>query len=159
MVVFAIHWHESATVSTLVFFFWHFFFFFNFCLRRLRCVWELSLVAERRGYSQLQYEGLSLQWLLPLQSIGSITCRLESLQPDSVVGAHHPSWRASLVAQMVKSVCLQCGKPSSFPGSGRSPGEGNGNLHQYPCLGHPTDRGAWRATVHGVAKRLRHDSD
>jgi len=36
--------------------------------------------------------------------------------------------------------------------SGRSPGEGNGNLLQYPCLGNPTDRRAWQATAHGVAK-------
>ena len=37
-------------------------------------------------------------------------------------------------------------------GSGISPGEGNGNLLQYPCLENPMDRGTWRATVHGVAK-------
>ena len=40
----------------------------------------------------------------------------------------------------------------SVPGSGRSPGEGNGNPLQYSCLKNPTDRGAWWATVHGVAK-------
>ena len=40
----------------------------------------------------------------------------------------------------------------SIPGSGRSPGEGNGNTLQYSCLGNPMDRGAWRATVHGAAK-------
>ena len=40
----------------------------------------------------------------------------------------------------------------SIPGSGRSPGEGNGNLLQYSCLENPMDRGAWWATVHGVAK-------
>ena len=40
----------------------------------------------------------------------------------------------------------------SIPGSGRSPGEGNGHPFQYPCLGNPKDRGAWWATVHGVAK-------
>ena len=40
----------------------------------------------------------------------------------------------------------------SIPGLGRSPGEGNGNLPQYPCLESSMDRGAWRATVHGVAK-------
>ena len=40
----------------------------------------------------------------------------------------------------------------SISGSGRSPGEGNGNLLQYSCLGNPMDRGAWRATVYGVAK-------
>ena len=39
-----------------------------------------------------------------------------------------------------------------IPGSGRSPGEGNGNPLQYLCLGNPTDRGAWRATVQGVVK-------
>ena len=37
-------------------------------------------------------------------------------------------------------------------GSERFPGEGNGNLLQYSCLGNPLDRGAWWATVHGVAK-------
>ena len=36
--------------------------------------------------------------------------------------------------------------------SGRSPGEGNGNPLQYSCLENPMDRGAWWATVHGVAK-------
>ena len=39
-----------------------------------------------------------------------------------------------------------------IPGSGRSPGEGNGNPLQYACLGNPMDRGAWWATVHGVAE-------
>ena len=37
-------------------------------------------------------------------------------------------------------------------GSGRSPGRGSGNPLQYSCLENPTDRGAWRATIHGVAK-------
>ena len=41
---------------------------------------------------------------------------------------------------------------SSIPGSGRSPGEGNGNPLQYSCLENPMDRGAWKATVHGVLK-------
>ena len=40
-----------------------------------------------------------------------------------------------------------------FPGSGRSPGEGNGNPLQYSCLEDPTDRGAWLATVHRVCKK------
>ena len=42
--------------------------------------------------------------------------------------------------------------PGSIPGSGRSPGEGNGNPLQYSCLENPMDRGAWQAVVHGVAK-------
>ena len=42
------------------------------------------------------------------------------------------------------------------PGSGRSPGGGHGNPLQYSCLENPTDRGAWWATVHGVAKSQTH---
>ena len=49
------------------------------------------------------------------------------------------------------SVC-NTGDPSSIPGLGRSPGEGNGNPLQYSCLENPMDGGAWWATVHGVAK-------
>ena len=44
------------------------------------------------------------------------------------------------------------GDTSSLPVSERSPGEGNGNPLEYSCLGNPMDRGAWQATVHGVAK-------
>ena len=46
--------------------------------------------------------------------------------------------------------------PGSIPGSGRSTGGGNGNPLQYSCLENPMDRGAWRTTVHGVA-RIGHD--
>ena len=45
----------------------------------------------------------------------------------------------------------------SFPGWRRSPGVGNGDLLQHCCLENFTDRGAWQATVYGVAKSLRHD--
>ena len=55
---------------------------------------------------------------------------------------------------VVKSPPANAGDVGSIPGSGRSPGEGNGNPLQYSCLGNPTDGGAWRATVHGVAKEL-----
>ena len=41
----------------------------------------------------------------------------------------------------------------SVPGSGRSPGGGHGNPLQYSCLENPHRRGAWRATVHSVAKK------
>ena len=41
---------------------------------------------------------------------------------------------------------------SLIPGSGRSPGEGNGYPLQYSCLENSMDRGAWQATVHGVVK-------
>ena len=46
------------------------------------------------------------------------------------------------------------GDVSLIPELGKSPGEGNSNPLQYSCLGNPTDRGAWQATVYGVAKEL-----
>ena len=56
------------------------------------------------------------------------------------------SW-ASLVAQMVNNL-------PAMPGLGRSPGKESGNPLQYSCLGNSMDRGAWWATVHGIAKEL-----
>ena len=53
-----------------------------------------------------------------------------------------------------KESACNAGDQSSIPGSGRSPGEENGNPLQYSCLGNPMDRGAWWATVHGVAEEL-----
>ena len=53
---------------------------------------------------------------------------------------------------MVKNPPANVGDTGSIPGSGRSPGERNGNPFQYSCLGNPKDRGAWWETVHGVAK-------
>ena len=49
------------------------------------------------------------------------------------------------------------GDTGFIPGLGRCPGEENGNPLQYSCLENPMDRGSWQATVHGVAKRVRHD--
>ena len=51
-----------------------------------------------------------------------------------------------------KESACNAGAPGSIPGSGRSPGEGNGNPLQYSCLGNPMDQGAWWATVHAVTK-------
>ena len=51
-----------------------------------------------------------------------------------------------------KASAYSAGDLGSIPGSGRSPGEGNGNPLQYSCLGNPMDKGAWQATVHGVAE-------
>ena len=51
-----------------------------------------------------------------------------------------------------KESACSAGDLGSIPGSGRCPGDGNGNPLQYSCLENPMDRGAWQATVHGVAK-------
>ena len=51
-----------------------------------------------------------------------------------------------------KASACSVGDLGMIPGSGRSPGEGNGNPLQCSCLGNPMDRGAWLATVQEVAK-------
>ena len=61
----------------------------------------------------------------------------------------------SEVALVVKNLLPNAGdtrETGSIPGSGRSPGEGNGYPLQYSCLGNPMDRGARRAIAHGIAK-------
>ena len=69
-------------------------------------------------------------------------------------------WKWSkLVVSGVKASACNAGDLGSIPGSGRSPGEGNGNPLQYSCLENPMDRGAWWAIVHGVAKSRTRLSD
>ena len=53
---------------------------------------------------------------------------------------------------VVKNPPANAGGAGSIPGSGRSPGEGNGNPLQYSCLGNPMDKEARQAIVHGVPK-------
>ena len=58
-------------------------------------------------------------------------------------------------SSVVKNLLANAGATGdlgSIPGLERSPGGGNGNPLQYSCLEKPMDRGAWQATVHGVAK-------
>ena len=64
----------------------------------------------------------------------------------------HTLWWDFPVGSDCKESTCKAGGPDSIPGSGISPGEGNGYLPQYSCLGNPTTRGTWRATVHGVSK-------
>ena len=68
----------------------------------------------------------------------------------------------SQVVLMVKNLPANPGDirdVGSIPGSGRSPGRGNGNPLQYSCLEASMDRGAWWATVHGVVKSQAQLSD
>ena len=55
---------------------------------------------------------------------------------------------------MVKNAPANAGDTSLIPGSGISPGEGDGNALLCSYLGNPPDRRVWRVTVHGVAKEL-----
>ena len=63
---------------------------------------------------------------------------------------------------MVKNLLAKAGDirdKALIPGSGRSPGEGDGKPLQHSCLENPMDVGAWKATVHGVTKSWTRPSD
>ena len=74
------------------------------------------------------------------------------LHPNSVTVSTHYSWFPWWSDS--KEPACNVGHPGLIPGLGRPPGEGNGNPLQYSCLENATDRGAWWATVHGVANEL-----
>ena len=72
-----------------------------------------------------------------------------------VKGSVHPFWGVSQVVLVVKNLLPNAEDIRdvvSVPGLGRFPGGRDGNPLQYSCAEDPMDRGAWRATVHGVAK-------
>ena len=56
---------------------------------------------------------------------------------------------------LVKNLPASAEDMGLTPRLGRSPGEGNGNPFQYPCLGNLLDRGAWWPVVHGVSRELK----
>ena len=73
----------------------------------------------------------------------------------SVVAPEHRLSGASQVALVVKNLPANAGDirdAGLIPGLSRSSGGGHGNPLQYSCLENPKDRGAWQATIHGVAK-------
>ena len=88
----------------------------------------------------------------PSGSVPPGVCEGESVPRLSLgfwrfAGRHQIPWWLS-----GKESAHNAGDPGLIPGSGRSPGEGNDYPLQSSCLENPMDRGAWRATVHGVAK-------
>ena len=89
---------------------------------------------------------------------------MQETQVDSWVRKLRWKWDRLPTPISLGFSCGSAGKESTchvgdlglIPGLGRSPGEGNGNPLQYSCLENPMDKGAWQATVHGVA-RVRYD--
>ena len=75
---------------------------------------------------------------------------------QGLVNFHHSTDIGFPHSSVSKSSACNAGDPGLIPGSGRSPEERNGNPLQYSRLENPMDRGAWWATVHGVA-RAGHD--
>ena len=146
-------------------------FIFSFVCAGLHCLAGFSLVVENRC------SVLASLWggIFCLQSMGSRELRLNSSstchKPRSIEAcasqllslrcrAWKPVYTFSHIYTKVgfpgdsdiKESPWNMGDPGSVPGSGGSPGEGNGHPLQYSCLEDSMDRGAWRDTVHGVTK-------
>ena len=96
----------------------------------------------------------SLQWKITKQKQkqNKQTKKTNFYIPFISISKPHINQWASLVAQKVKNPACNAGDQGSIPGSGRSPGEGNGYPLQCSCLENSVDRGAWQAIVHGVTK-------
>ena len=105
-------------------------------------------------YFLIQHSLVAFQALLPFAQQGGIplphSLHLQIL-PECLLDARYfiiglPWWLSGR-----ESAC-ESGDVGSIPVSGRSPGEGNGNPIQHSYLGNSMDRGAWRATHHGIEK-------
>ena len=123
---------------------------------RLSCNWSVTRDVTR-PWSVIR------QWMpvILLSIVGQISYRLEELYEQKAMDRSFANlciWSALNElwifpgGLVVKNLPANAGDVHSIPGLGRFPGEGKGNALQYSCLGHPMDRGAWQATVHGVAK-------
>ena len=124
-------------------------------LSRVRLVtpWAIACQAPlSMGFSRQEY------WSgLPFPSPGDLPD--PRIQPTSLQLTQFWSflWLSNMplgfpAGSVVKNPPANAGDADSTPGSGRSSGEGNGNPHQYSCLGNPMDRGAWQAIAHGVTR-------
>ena len=107
----------------------------------------LTVTKGRWGCNGLLH---SMAWGNPV--FGNITGLNQTAKsgPPINSGLYGESW-ASQVALVVKNPPANAGDTGSIPGLGRSPRGGHGNPLQYSCLENPIYRGAWQATVHGVA--------
>ena len=93
-------------------------------------------------------------WWAAVYGVAQSRTRLKQLSSSSSSMGHEglPRW------SVVKNLPANAGEvrdTSSIPGWGRSPGGGHSNPLQHSCLDNPMDRGAWCATVHGVASQMR----
>ena len=93
-------------------------------------------------------------WLIrPRRGAPLYVNQKDEKMPDTQSIREDPRWKMGFpgASDSKESACI-AGDPDSIPESERSPGEGNGNPLQYSYLENSMDRGAWWATVHGVAK-------
>ena len=136
----------------------------NFIPVRLLCLWDSPGQNTVVGCCAL------LQGIFPTQGLNpSALCflnwqvgSLPLVPPGKPISIHnyqqiHSEIHLCQSGLDSKESACNAEAPGSIPGSGRSPGGGQGNSLQYTCLENPMDRGVWQAIVHGVTPRVRHD--
>ena len=117
----------------------------------MRETWVQSLGWEELSEKEMATHSSTVAWKIPwTEKPGG----LQSMESPRVGQdwATSPSLSFLSSGSELKASACNAGDLGSIPGSGRSPGEGNGNPLQYSCLENPMDEGAWWATVHGVEK-------
>ena len=105
------------------------------------------------GYYTLLY--FFFLFCIGVQLINNAVIVSGGQQRDSAIHIHVSVLPTSLGfpgGSVGKESACNAGDPGLIPGSGRFPGEGNGNSLQYSCLKIPMDRGAWPITDHGFAR-------
>ena len=110
--------------------------------------WEHRVLVTGLPGKSMELVFYNYTWTIILNHPVVHLCTLCSVE---IVLEFSTSCSPSLWPHSKESAC-NAGDPGSIPGSGRYPGEGNGYPFQYSGLENPTDRRAWLATVHGVAK-------
>ena len=120
--------------------------------------WE-EMDGERTLTAQILGQKYHIPSALILNYQNSVTSlQLTWKSPGTCQRAHGQSVSTSCLwlprSLRGKKSTSQCRRRGSIPGSGRSPGDGNGNPLQYPCVEYPMDRRAWLATDHGVSKEM-----
>ena len=123
--------------------------------------WVLSLDQEDPLEKGMATHSSILAWRIPWTEKPGGLQTMGSQKSDTTERLTHNTQQRMLLnglqmVQLVKNPPANAGDAGSIPGSGRSPGEGNGNPLQYSCLENSMDREAWWATDHGVAK-VRYD--
>ena len=133
-----------------------FFFLFKLDTGLLIDSWQLFSFSTLTNPSQPSAASDVYPSGLPLPIMRLFFCFVDFLFWLCLLTLDYQGFHCSSVGK--ESAC-SAGDPGLIPGLGKSPGEGKGNPLQYPCLENLTDRGAWWAAVHGVAKSQAQLSD
>ena len=117
-----------------------------------------SLGQEDPLEKEMATDSSILAWVIPrTEEPGKLHSAKSRTQLSDFTSLHYAFYLYSLFFILCSYFsAFNAGDLGSIPGSGRSPGEGNGNPLQYSCLENSMERGVWLATVHGVAGTTEH---